>query len=50
MVSTLQLPPGSGKTVRAIVFTENPQEALDNGADAAGLKTSLESNWRLDRL
>ena len=35
---TLQLPHGSGKTVRVIVFTENPQEALDNGADAAGLE------------
>ncbi len=34
---TLQLPHGSGKTVRVIVFTENPQEALDAGADEAGL-------------
>ena len=39
---TLQLPHGSGKTVRVIVFTENPQEALDNGADAAGLEDLIE--------
>ena len=34
---TLQLPHGSGKTVRVIVFTENPDEALSAGADKAGL-------------
>ena len=39
---TLQLPHGSGKTVRVIVFTENPQEALDNGADEAGLEDLIE--------
>ena len=32
---TLQLPHGSGKTVRVIVFTENPEEALAAGADEA---------------
>ena len=39
---TLQLPHGSGKTVRVIVFTENPEEALENGADAAGLDDLIE--------
>jgi len=39
---TLQLPHGSGKTVRVIVFTENPEEALENGADAAGLEDLIE--------
>ena len=34
---TLQLPQGSGKTVRVIVFTENPDEAISAGADKAGL-------------
>lgn len=34
---TLSLPNGSGKTVRVIVFTENPDEALEAGADEAGL-------------
>ncbi len=34
---TLQLPHGSGKTVRVIVFTERPEEALELGAEAAGL-------------
>lgn len=34
---TLQLPHGSGKTVRVIVFTENPDEAMAAGADKAGL-------------
>ena len=34
---TLQLPHGSGKTVRVIVFTENPEEAISAGADKAGL-------------
>ena len=41
-MAPLQLPHGSGKTVRVIVFTENPQEALDNGADAAGLDDLIE--------
>ena len=39
---TLQLPHGSGKTVRVIVFTENPDEALAAGAEEAG----LEDGWR----
>ncbi len=34
---TLQLPNGSGKTVRVIVFTEKPDEAIAAGADKAGL-------------
>ena len=37
---TLQLPHGSGKTVRVIVFTEKPEEALAAGADEAGLRRS----------
>ena len=39
---TLQLPNGSGKTVRVIVFTENPEEALAAGADEAGFDDLIE--------
>jgi large subunit ribosomal protein L1 len=38
---TVNLPHGSGKTVRVVVFTEKPQEALDAGADVAGLEDIL---------
>ncbi len=34
---TVALPSGSGKKVRVIVFTENPEEALKAGADEAGM-------------
>ncbi len=33
----LSLPNGSGKKVRVVVFTENSEEALEAGADHAGL-------------
>lgn len=39
---TLQLPQGSGKKVRVIVFTENPEEAISAGADKAGLDDLIE--------
>ncbi len=39
---TLKLPNGSGKTVRVIVFTENPEEATAAGADEAGLDDLIE--------
>src|SRR5210317_274605 len=39
---TLSLPNGSGKTVRVIVFTENPEEAIAAGADEAGLDDLIE--------
>jgi len=39
---TLQLPHGSGKTVRVIVFTENPSEALEAGAEEAGMDDLIE--------
>jgi large subunit ribosomal protein L1 len=39
---TLQLPHGSGKAVRVIVFTENPEEALAAGAEEAGLDELIE--------
>jgi len=39
---TLQLPHGSGKTVRVIVFTENPEEAIAAGAEVAGLDDLIE--------
>lgn len=45
---TVSLPNGSGKKVTVIVFTENPQEALDAGGDAAGLADLIEkvnSGW-----
>jgi large subunit ribosomal protein L1 len=34
---TVSLPNGSGKKIKVIAFTENPKEALDAGADFAGL-------------
>ncbi|MFP4165891.1 MAG: 50S ribosomal protein L1 [Opitutales bacterium] len=39
---TLQLPHGSGKTVRVVVFTEEPEAALAAGADEAGLDDLIE--------
>ena len=39
---TLKLPHGSGKTVRVIVFTENPDEAKAAGAEEAGLEDLIE--------
>ena len=39
---TVALPNGSGKKVRVLAFTENPQEALDAGAEFAGLDDYLE--------
>ncbi len=39
---TVSLPAGSGKKIRVIVFTENPQEALAAGADAAGLNDLID--------
>lgn len=42
------LPHGSGKTVRVIVFTENPEAALAAGADEAGLGdliAKVEGGW-----
>lgn len=33
----VNLPKGSGKKVRVVVFTENPEAALEAGADSAGL-------------
>ena len=35
---TVNLPHGSGKNVRVLVFTQNPDEALSSGADFAGLE------------
>ena len=39
---TVSLPNGSGKTVRVIVFTDNPAAALEAGADAAGLNDLID--------
>lgn len=42
------LPNGSGKNVKVLVFTENPKEAIDAGADFAGLDDMIEkvqSGW-----
>ena len=39
---TVKLPQGSGKTVRVIVFTENPEAALTAGAEEAGLEDLIE--------
>jgi large subunit ribosomal protein L1 len=39
---TVSLPKGSGKNVRVIVFTENPDEATAAGAEEAGLDDLIE--------
>jgi len=39
---TVMLPHGSGKTVRVLALTKNPQEALDAGAAYAGLEEYLD--------
>ncbi|MBL64167.1 MAG: 50S ribosomal protein L1 [Opitutae bacterium] len=39
---TVNLPHGSGKNVSVVVFTENPKEAQDHGADEAGLDELIE--------
>lgn len=39
---TVSLPAGSGKKIRVIVFTENPEEALAAGADVAGLNDLID--------
>jgi large subunit ribosomal protein L1 len=44
----VNLPNGSGKRVRVLVFTEKPEEAIAAGADFAGLEDFLEkirSGW-----
>lgn len=45
---TVKLPNGSGKTVRVLVFTDKPEEALKHGADFAGLKdmiAKIQEGW-----
>ena len=45
---TVTLPNGSGKKVTVIVFTDNPQEALDAGAEHAGLEdliAKIQGGW-----
>jgi large subunit ribosomal protein L1 len=39
---TVALPHGSGKAVRVLVFTDNPDAALAAGADFAGLKEYMD--------
>ena len=39
---SLKLPHGSGKKVTILAFTQNEQEALDAGAEFAGLETMIE--------
>jgi len=39
---TVSLPHGSGKSIRVVVFTDKPGEALAAGADVAGLDELLE--------
>ncbi len=39
---TVSLPNGSGKKIKVIVFTENAKEALDAGADFAGLNDLID--------
>lgn len=45
---TVNLPHGSGKEVKVLVFTENPEEAVSQGADFAGLEdmvTKVKDGW-----
>lgn len=45
---TVSLPHGSGKTIRVIVFTEKPEEAIAAGTDEVGLEellTRVEGGW-----
>ena len=45
---TVALPHGSGKTVRVLVFTDKPEEALEAGADSAGLEdmmAKIQDGW-----
>jgi len=45
---TVSLPHGSGKKVTVLVFTDNAQEALDAGADYAGLDdmiAKIQEGW-----
>lgn len=45
---TVSLPHGSGKKVSVLVFTDNPQEAIDAGADFAGLDdmiAKIQEGW-----
>lgn len=45
---TVNLPHGSGKKVRVLVFTENPQEARDAGAEFVGLDdmiAKIQEGW-----
>jgi large subunit ribosomal protein L1 len=45
---TTPLPNGTGKKVRVLVFTDNPQAALDAGADFAGLQdmmAKIQGGW-----
>jgi large subunit ribosomal protein L1 len=45
---TVQLPHGSGKSVRVLVFTDKPEEALKLGADYAGLAdmiAKIQGGW-----
>jgi large subunit ribosomal protein L1 len=39
---TVSLPNGSGKKIKVIVFTDNAKEALDAGADFAGLNDLID--------
>ena len=40
---TVSLPNGSGKKIKVIVFTDNAKEALDAGADFAGLNDLIDN-------
>ena len=41
---TVNLPHGSGKDVKVLVFTDNPDEAISAGADFAGLEDLLKKS------
>ena len=45
---TVNLPHGSGKEVRVIVFTDNADEAKAAGADHAGLMSYSKGQRRMD--
>ena len=44
----VNLPHGSGKEIKVLVFTESPEEAIEMGADFAGLEdliSKIKEGW-----
>ena len=45
---TVSLPNGSGRKVRVLAFTDDPDSAISAGADWAGLSDLLQKNLRIE--